>query len=82
MFKNISFALLVLVGITAIGHSKADPTPANQQGQYQQQPNNYPPPPSYYPTYPAYPGYLAPGPVDPGQDEADQIYRENQHPGG
>jgi hypothetical protein len=32
---------------------------------------------------PVYPGggYLLPGPVDPGQDEADAIYRANQHPG-
>lgn len=40
-------------------------------------------PPAYYPTYPTYPaypgGYLAPGPVDPGEDEADRIYEENQH---
>lgn len=32
------------------------------------------------PVYPAG-GYLLPGPVDPGQDEADAIYRANQHSG-
>jgi hypothetical protein len=30
---------------------------------------------------PGYGGYLLPGEVDPGQDDADAIYRANQHPG-
>ena len=41
----------------------------------------YPYPAPYYPA-PYYSGYLAPGPVDPGKDEADEIYRENQHQPG
>lgn len=39
--------------------------------------------PAVYPAGYGYPvgGYLYPGPVDPGEDEADAIYRANQHPG-
>lgn len=59
------------------------PPQAPPQAQYQPR-GSYGPPPAYYPSYPAYPvypgGYLPPGPVDPGQDEADWIYQQNQHP--
>lgn len=54
-------------------------TPLNQPASPQQQPQNYTPPVYYPPIYPG--GYLPPAPVNPGRDEADDIYRQNQHRG-
>lgn len=52
------------------------------QPQYQSQPQYQyyaPPAPSYYPQYQGYPIYQ--GPVNPGQTEANDIYKYNQqHP--
>ena len=64
-----------------------NPPPPSYPAQYSPQPQYYPPQ-GYpgggvvYPSY-GYPtgGYLPPQPVKPGEDEADAIYRANQHSG-
>ena len=59
----------------------------DNQGRYDNRYNNggYYGEGGYYGTpgvvVPAYGGYLLPGEVNPGEDEADAIYRANQHPG-
>ncbi|MEI8365393.1 MAG: hypothetical protein WCF65_03150 [Parachlamydiaceae bacterium] len=54
----------------------------NQQQQYQQNQQQQVAPQQYSAPSPyIYPGYLPPAPVNPGQDEANDIYKQNQHRG-
>lgn len=90
-FLALAPALLTATAFADYSNQRSDGTQPSTQTQIQTQrpppqyQGNYGPPPVYsaypgYGGYGGYGGYLPPGPVNPGQDEADRIYEENQHP--
>ena len=87
-FLAVATSLFSVAAFADYSNQRSDESHQSTQTQIQTQrpppqyQGSYGPPPVYspYPGYGGYGGYLPPGPVNPGEDEADRIYEENQHP--
>lgn len=70
------FAILMLTALPLLLLSVSMLQADNPPRYYQDQPQYVAPPPVVYPQYPV---YVQPYDVDPGQTEADAMYKANQH---